>query len=94
VERQQLKYLAYIALLMIMGFAAGLVASPVGVNEAHVILPLTVLTGLAIGIPAACGLATLRYRLYDIDLLINRTLVYGGVTAVLAVVFGIANVGA
>jgi class 3 adenylate cyclase len=92
VERQQLKYLAYIAILMIMGFAVGLVASLVGVDDAHVILPLTVLTGLAIGIPAACGLAILRYRLYDIDLLINRTLVYGGVTAVLVVVFGIANV--
>lgn len=92
VERQQLKYLAYIALLMIMGFAAGLVASLVGVTEAHLILPLTVLTGLAIGIPAACGLAILRYRLYDIDLLINRTIVYGGVTAVLAAVFAIANV--
>jgi class 3 adenylate cyclase len=92
VERQQLKFLAYIAILMIMGFAAGLVASLVGVDDAHVILPLTVLTGLAIGIPAACGLAILRYRLYDIDLLLNRTLVYGGVTAVLVVVFGIANV--
>jgi class 3 adenylate cyclase len=92
VERQQLKYLAYVALVMIPGFAVGLVASVAGVEEAHIILPLTVLTGLAIGIPAACGLAILRYRLYDIDLLINRTVVYGGVTAALAVVFGAANV--
>ena len=92
VERQQLKYLAYIALLMILGFAAGLVASLAGVDEAHVILPLTALIGLAIGIPVACGFAILRYGLYDIDLLINRTVVYGGVTAVLAVAFGIANV--
>ena len=92
VERQQLKFLAYVALLMILGFAAGLVGSLAGVDEAHIILPLTALIGLAIGIPAACGLAILRYRLYDIDLLINRTVVYGSVTAVLAVVFGLANV--
>lgn len=91
VERQQLKYLAYIALVMILGFAVGLVASLVGLEQAHFILPLTVLTGLAIGIPVACGLAILRYRLYDIDLLINRTVVYGGVTALLAVVFGTVN---
>jgi class 3 adenylate cyclase len=77
---------------MIPGFAVGLVASVAGVEEAHIVLPLTVLSGLAIGIPAACGLAILRYRLYDIDLLINRTVVYGGVTAALAVVFGAANV--
>ena len=92
IERQQLKYLAFIALLMIIGFVLGLVASLAGVGEAHVILPLTVLTGLAIGIPVACGVAILRHRLYDIDLLINRTVVYGGVTAVLAVAFGLANV--
>ena len=92
VERQQLKYLAYVALLMIIGFAAGLVASLAGVDEAHIILPLTALIGVAIGIPAACGLAILRYRLYDIDLLINRTVVYGSATALLAVVFGLANV--
>ena len=92
VERQQLKFLAYMALLMILGFAAGLVASLVGIDEAHIVLPLTALIGLAIGIPAACGFAILRYRLYDIDLLINRTVVYGSVTGVLAVVLGLANV--
>ena len=68
---------------MIIGFVVGLVASLAGVKEAHVILPLTVLTGLAIGIPLACGVAMLRHRLYDIDLLINRTvLTVGGPPAI------------
>jgi hypothetical protein len=43
-----------------------------------------VLFGLLISfIPIAAGIAVLRYRLYDIDRLINRTLVYGLLTAIL-----------
>jgi hypothetical protein len=39
------------------------------------------------GVPIAVGFAVLKYRLYDIDLLINRTLVYGSLTAVLVLVY-------
>jgi hypothetical protein len=39
------------------------------------------------GVPVAIGFAVLKYRLYDIDILINRTLVYGSLTVVLATVY-------
>jgi hypothetical protein len=40
-----------------------------------------------LAIPTAMGVAIFRYRLYDIDILINRTLVYGALTASLALVY-------
>jgi hypothetical protein len=81
VERQQLKWFTYAAALVtlvwLVFFAAGL---------DRVLPPLLVFIASDIwlaGIPAAIGIAVLRYRLYDIDRLIHRTLVYGLLTGLL-----------
>jgi hypothetical protein len=83
VERQQLKWITYVVALAIL-----LQAVPKPLPEGAV---SDVLFGLLISfIPIAAGIAVLRYRLYDIDRLINRTLVYGLLTAILGLGYAAA----
>jgi hypothetical protein len=81
VERQQLKWFTYAAALLFLSFLLTGFLLPAG--------PVTdVVFGLTIAlVPTAAGVAILRYRLYDIDRLINRTLVYGLLTALLGAVY-------
>ena len=62
-----------------------LVVAPIGADAPN----LVAILGLS-AIPAAVGIAILRYRLYEIDLIINRTIVYALLTAVLAGVYSAA----
>jgi hypothetical protein len=93
VERQQIKWVAY----------AGALAASASLLNYTVIEAMDVrwieLVGLApvligiLGIPTAVGIAILRYRLYDIDIIINRTIVYGSLTVTLvALYFGVVVV--
>jgi hypothetical protein len=83
VERLQLKWFCYAAALFPVVVGIAIVFPPLGsdrVDGLIVSLPL-------LALPVAIGIAILRYRLYDIDRLINRTLVYGLLTALLVVVY-------
>jgi hypothetical protein len=77
VERQQLKWFTYAATLMVLFMLLSDYLLPQsGVVDAFY--------GFVVAlVPVAAGVAVLRYRLYDIDRLINRTLVYGLLTALL-----------
>jgi hypothetical protein len=88
-ERQQMKWLAYSAgvlgSIVVLAFLNGQVLhSPVRLLE-FVVSVVGVFAIVAV--PVAIGVAILRYGLYDIDLLINRTLVYGSLTGALALVY-------
>ena len=88
-ERQQLEWFAYgAAWTPAVGlFAALLTVVAPGLLDRFgaELWPLSV-----VGIPIATGIAVLRHRLYDIDVLINRTLVYGALSAVLAATYFLA----
>jgi hypothetical protein len=77
-ERQQLKWFTYASAMLPLAGLDDFLPAPVG----------DLLFGVPIVfLPVAAGIAILRYRLYDIDWLINRTLVYGSLTAILGLVY-------
>jgi hypothetical protein len=78
-ERQQIKWLAF-------GAIPGLLVIPGAANEFKELLPIQMLGFM--WVPVTIGLAVLRYRLYDIDRLVNRTAVYATVSVLLAGVYG------
>lgn len=83
IERQQVKWIALGAALLGVTLGASVVIS-LAAPDAAVSKATQILSVAAVLIiPIAATLAILRYRLYDIDLLINRTIVYGGVSALL-----------
>ncbi len=79
-ERQQIKWLALAGAVAVVTIVVATVSyDRLGAGVANSLMMLAVM-----GLPAAAGIAILRYRLYDIDVVINRTLVYGALTALLA----------
>jgi hypothetical protein len=87
VERRQLEWFAYVtALFFGAAMITGIVSSVAGVGWLDEISFATSMIGL-VCLPIAVGVAVLKYRLYDIDIIINRTLVYGSLTLLLLLVY-------
>jgi len=78
IERQQLKWFTYAAALAPLPFVVYEVVPRIFELLLAVILPL---------VPISVGIAILRYRLYEIDRIINRTMVYGLLTAILGLAY-------
>jgi hypothetical protein len=81
-ERQQLKWLCAAGVLLV-AHVGGITILFLGYG----VVSQLVSTAIVALVPVAIGIAMLRYRLYDIDLIINRTLVYGGLSALLALAY-------
>ncbi|MDQ3642708.1 MAG: hypothetical protein M3450_14880 [Actinomycetota bacterium] len=76
-ERQQMKWLTYVAALM-----------PVLIVLTNWFPAADYAAGVVFAsVPVVVGVAVLKYRLYDVDLIINRTLVYGALTVMLVLVY-------
>jgi hypothetical protein len=84
VQRQQLKWFVFAAAVTLIAWWG---SDQLGAHGVQLPLVNVLLVFVAPAIPAAAGVAIVRYRLYDIDKLINRTLVYGLLTALLAAVY-------
>jgi hypothetical protein len=83
VERQQLKWIATAATVLPLASLMAVIGFYLGWYAAASILPFLA----PLLIPLAAGYAVLRYRLYDIDLVINRTFVYGSLMITLVAIY-------
>ena len=94
--REQIKWIAFVASFAGVWFLISMVTQLVvvlmsGGNVPQIPLWFELLSSVAVlgftAVPVAIGFAVLRYRLYDIDIIINRTLVYGSLTATLVALY-------
>jgi hypothetical protein len=96
VQRQQTKWVVFGVAVAVVGFLLTLVAvgpPPVDLPQEQVgrgLVSMLLMDLFVLAIPVSIGVAVLKYRLFDIDRLINRTLVYGLLTAIL----GLGYIGA
>jgi hypothetical protein len=88
-QRQQIKWFVFASVLIAGGWAASWAAQDAASGSAGAwgVVSLMLGIGSLLGIPAAVGIAILRHHLYDIDVIINRTLVYGSLTASLVAAY-------
>jgi hypothetical protein len=92
-EREQIKWLAFAALILGFGFSSFVFFGsivPEATAGANLLLENLLEDAVTLsfaGVPVAIGFAVLKYRLYDIDVVINRTIVYGTLTALLVAVY-------
>ena len=87
VERQQLKWLAYAAGGLVICSILLIITIALDTPRWYEWVANAIVVVVTPGVPVAIGIAILRFRLYDIDILINRTLVYGSLTVTLALVY-------
>jgi signal transduction histidine kinase len=93
-EREQIKWLVYAAALLVVAVIAGsIVPSLVSSKDLGNNLQNSIISGAFVFVPLAIGVAVMKYRLYDIDVVINKTLVYALLAAFITAVYVAIVVG-
>ncbi|HTG46238.1 MAG TPA: sensor histidine kinase [Actinomycetota bacterium] len=95
-QRQQLRWLGFAAALTASGLALLILAYAVGLDPANGVFDLVIVPGFGVAVPVSCGIAILKYGLFDLDLVISKTVVYALLAAFftavyLAIVVGIGT---
>jgi signal transduction histidine kinase len=83
-ERHQIKWLLFAVAVYALGFGASVV--PAAFGQAIPLLQAVAVLGIIL-VPVSAAIAVLKYRLYDIDVVISRTLVYGALAAFITAVY-------
>jgi signal transduction histidine kinase len=91
-ERQQIRWLAWASALTLFSIVAALVTGIIapGGSTANDVAFTVLIGSITIGLPGACAIAILRYRLYDLDLVIKKAAVFTIVAIVITVVYAAA----
>jgi signal transduction histidine kinase len=95
-EREQVRWIAYVVLMTAAANAVTaslFVVAPSFQSAWNVLIGLVNVVGFGVGLPVAAAIAIFKYRLYDIDLIISRTLVYGSLAAFITAVYVAIAVG-
>jgi signal transduction histidine kinase len=93
-ERQQIRWLAVVGVVAAIAFALGLVAGIIS-DQTHSralelfgsVMLVILVAAVALGIPITAGVAILRYRLYDLDIVVKKTVVFTIVASTLTVLY-------
>ena len=93
-ERQQIRWLAVVGVVAVVSFALGLGSGAIadqmssrGLEFFSIVMAVVVVVAVALGVPIAAGVAILRYRLYDLDIVVKKTVVFTIVATTLIVLY-------
>ncbi len=92
-ERQQLKWIAYVGSAIFLDVITFIALDTKGQHALADVAFTALILLILVGIPTAAGIAILKYRLYDIDLVINKSLVYGALAIFISALYVAIVVG-